>query len=151
MDTVMNYGSTNSAVFPKKEFREKISFSIGEIGTLELKVKNIEKAAEFYRDKLGITVLYADSKSAICDCNGIRFMLTKSDKHEDRAVLYLKVDDIHSTFIMLKNRDVDFYDFPKSVVNIPGYQLRLAFFHDIDNNLLSLMSENPVPAIARIA
>jgi predicted enzyme related to lactoylglutathione lyase len=138
-------------MFSKKEFREKISFSIGEIGALELKVKDIEKAAEFYRDKLGITVLHADSKSAICDCNGIRFMLTKSDKHDDRTVLYLKVDDIHSTYTMLKERDVDFYDFPKSVVNIPGYKLWLAFFRDIDNNLLSLMSENPVPAMARIA
>jgi predicted enzyme related to lactoylglutathione lyase len=136
------FSPVNSFVFPKKTFREKISFSVGEIGELELKVKNLKAALEFYQDKLGISVLDADSKSAMCDCNGMRFMLTKSNEHGSRAVLYLKVDDIQRTFDILKARGVEFYESPKPVVNIPGYMLWVAFFHDVDNNLLSLMSEN---------
>ena len=139
-----NFGPINSYVFPKKTFREKISFSVGEIGELELKVKNLRAAIEFYQDKLGISVLDADSKSAMCDCNGMRFMLTKSDQQGGRAVLYLKVDDIQLTFDILKARGVEFYDAPKSIVAIPGYSLWVAFFHDVDNNLLSLMSETAV-------
>jgi predicted enzyme related to lactoylglutathione lyase len=71
-------------------------------------------------------------------------MLTKSDKQGARSVLYLKVDDIQTTYTTLKERGVQFYDFPQSVVTIPGYRLWLAFFHDVDDNLLSLMSENMV-------
>jgi predicted enzyme related to lactoylglutathione lyase len=147
MENPMNFGVLNSFVFSKETNREKINFSIGEIGELELKVKNIEKAVEFYRNKLDSTVLYTDQKSAVCECNGVRFMLTKSDVREKSSVLYLKVDDIHATHSILKDRAVEFYDLPKSVVNIPGYKLWLALFHDIDNNLLVLMSENPVEVL----
>ena len=145
MDAFRSTGSINSVVFPKKPLGKKINFSIGEIGDLELKVKNIEKACEFYQEKLGITVINADSKSAMCDCNGMRFMLTKSEKYSARSVLYLKVDDIHATHALLTQRGIQFYDSPKSVVHIPGYELWQAFFRDLDNNLLSLISENLIP------
>jgi predicted enzyme related to lactoylglutathione lyase len=144
MDTQKNFGPINSYVFQKKTNRDKIRFNLGEIGDFELKVKNLKTAIAFYQDKLGITVLDTDSKSAVCDCNGTRFMLTKSDKPGARSVLYLKVDDIQRTYAILKERGVQFYDFPQPVVTIPGYMLWLAFFHDVDDNLLSLMSENMV-------
>jgi predicted enzyme related to lactoylglutathione lyase len=144
MDAQKNFGPINSYVFQKKTIRDKISFSLGEIGELELKVKNIKTATAFYQDKLGIAILDTDSKSAMCDCNGTRFMLTKSDMPGARSVLYLKVDDIQMAYTVLKERGVQFYDFPQPVVTIPGYMLWLAFFHDVDDNLLSLMSENMV-------
>ena len=144
MEAQKNFGPINSYVFQKKTMPEKIRFSLGEIGDFELKVKNLKTAITFYQDKLEITVLDVNSKSAVCDCFGTRFMLTKSDKQGARSVLYLKVDDIQTTYTPLKERGVQFYDFPQSVVTIPGYRLWLAFFHDVDDNLLSLMSENMV-------
>jgi methylmalonyl-CoA/ethylmalonyl-CoA epimerase len=133
----------NSIVFSKSEpKRDNIPFGIGEIGDIELEVKNIERASDFYKNKLGMSILYADSKSAICDCFGMRFLLTTKSRKANRAVMFLKVDEIHSAYKILKSRGVEFYDFPKTVVTLPVYTLWLAFFRDIDGNLLCLMKES---------
>jgi methylmalonyl-CoA/ethylmalonyl-CoA epimerase len=127
---------------------DHINFSLGEIGQVEVLVRDISRAAEFYTDKLGIQLLYSDKKSAVCDCNGIRLMLSKSDTDTSRSVIYFKVDDIHTAYTFLDDRGVKFVDSPKKVVNVPDYTLWLAFFHDVDNNLLALMSEQTVAAWA---
>jgi methylmalonyl-CoA/ethylmalonyl-CoA epimerase len=123
-----------------------INFSLGEIGQVEVVVRNVRRAVEFYTEKLGIHLLYSDNKSAVCDCNGSRLMLSKSDADASRSVIYFKVEDIHTAYTFLDDRGVKFIDSPKKVVNVPDYTLWLAFFHDVDNNLLALMSEQTVSA-----
>ena len=123
-----------------------INFSLGEIGQVEVMVRNVERAVEFYTEKLGIRLLYSDNKSAVCDCSGSRLMLSKSDADTSRSVIYFKVEDIHTACTFLDDRGVKFIDSPKKVVNVPDYTLWLAFFHDVDNNLLALMSEQTVSA-----
>jgi catechol 2,3-dioxygenase-like lactoylglutathione lyase family enzyme len=125
---------------------DSIHFSLGEIGQVEVKVRDVDSAVKFYEEKLGIRLLYSDAKSAVCDCNGIRLMLSKSDTDISRSVIYFKVDDIHSAYTFLDDRGVKFLDVPKKVVNVPDYTLWLAFFHDMDDNLLALMSEQTVSA-----
>jgi predicted enzyme related to lactoylglutathione lyase len=121
-----------------------IILSLGEIGQVEVLVRGLEQAIEFYKEKLGIELLYADAKSAVCNCNGTRLMLSKSDTDTSRSVIYFKVEDIHTAYTFLDDRGVKFVDAPKVVVSIPDYTLWLAFFHDMDNNLLALMSEQTV-------
>ena len=125
---------------------DPIKFSLGEIGQVEVLVRNLDRSVKFYSANLGIRLLYSDEKSAVCDCNGVRLMLSKSDIGISGSVLYFKVEDINSAYEFLCDRGVRFIGFPKIVANVPDYTLSLAFFNDLDNNLLALMSEQPVSA-----
>ena len=123
-----------------------IKFGLGEIGEIEVLVRNVELAVKFYSAKLGLHLLYSGDKSAVYDCNGVRLMLSKSDTGISGSVIYFKVEDINCAYEFLYDRGVKFIGSPKIVTNLPDYTLSLAFFYDLDNNLLALMSEQTVSA-----
>jgi hypothetical protein len=58
-------------------------------------------------------------------------------------VIYFKVDNIQSAFDMLSRRGVRFLGKPHLIAPMKDHDLWMAFLHDIDNNLLALMSEVP--------
>jgi predicted enzyme related to lactoylglutathione lyase len=121
---------------------DEISFSIGEIGQVEVQVKDLDRALAYYHGTLGIRILSSDSTAAICDCSGIRLMLKASRSDKNRSVIYFKVDDIFSVYTVLSERGVNFFDPPRVIAEAPEYKLLVSFFNDPDGNLLALMSEN---------
>jgi Glyoxalase/Bleomycin resistance protein/Dioxygenase superfamily. len=123
-----------------------IKFSLGEIGQVEVLVRNVELAVKFYSAKLGLHLLYSGDESAVYDCNGVRLMLSKSISGMSGSVIYFEVEDINCAYEFLCDRGVKFIGSPKIVANLPDYILSLAFFYDLDNNLLALMSEQTVNA-----
>ena len=121
-------------------------FSVGEIGQINVTVRDIEKGVRFYRDNLGIRLLHASARTALCECNGTRLLLSLADESQKqrRSVIYFKVDDIHAASNRLVENGVQVVALPKTVVEIPHYILWLAFFRDIDDNLLVLITEHVV-------
>jgi catechol 2,3-dioxygenase-like lactoylglutathione lyase family enzyme len=122
------------------------SLGLSQIGQIAVNVHQLPQAVEFYRDKLGLKLLFSAGNMAFFDCNGIRLMLSPPEKPEfnhPSSIIYFKVDDIQKYFETLSARGVSFVAKPHLVARMQTYDLWMGFFHDLDNNMLALMSEAP--------
>ena len=117
--------------------------AIGQIGTT---VSDVERAVGFYRDRLGMKLLFQVPNMAFFDCAGVRLMLSGSEKGETySSILYFKVADIQEMTEVLKGRGVLFEREPHLLASMPDHDLWMAFLRDPDRNVLALMSEVPRP------
>lgn len=120
------------------------SFGLSKIGQIAIPVKDIESAIEFYRDKLGMRFLFkAPSGLGFFDCGGVRLMLDEPAKANagNASILYFKVDDIHASHKSLTGHGVKFETEPHLIAKMPDHELWMAFFRDVDQNLLAIMCE----------
>lgn len=115
---------------------------ISRIGQIALTVADTPRAVAFYRDTLGLPLLFeAPPSLAFFDCGGVRLMLTPSEGEASSSVLYFPVDDIAQAAATLKSRGVTFESEPHLIAKMPGYDLWIGFFRDSEGNLLALMCE----------
>ena len=121
-------------------------FNLAQISQISVNVHDLERAAAFYRDTLGIKHLFTIPKMSFFDCGGLRLMLAIPEKPEfdhPSSILYFKVDNIQRSYEIMTARGVRFEGPPVLVAPMATYDLWMAFFRDSENNLLSLMSEVP--------
>ncbi len=118
-------------------------FGLSAIEQIAVNVHDVDRAVEFYGDKLGMKLLFSVPPNlAFFDCNGIRLMLSLPAKPEfDHAgsIIYFRVADIQQATRTLTERGVKFEEQPIFVADMGDYDLWLASFRDSDNNLLALM------------
>jgi catechol 2,3-dioxygenase-like lactoylglutathione lyase family enzyme len=119
------------------------TFGLGRIGQIALTISEVGRAVQFYRDSLGMRLLFQVPKMAFFDCDGIRLMLSLPEKAAEgsSSVIYYKVADIQRAFETLTSRGVAFEGPPHLIAKLPAHDLWMAFFRDPDRNLLALMSE----------
>ena len=123
---------------------DEVPFGLGQIGQVALRIHDLERTIEFYRDVLQMTSLFNTDSMAFFDCGGVRLMLSLPERPEfDRpgSVLYFKVEDIHATREALLKRGVEFVDEPHLIARLPDHELWMTFFKDPSDNVLALMSE----------
>jgi methylmalonyl-CoA/ethylmalonyl-CoA epimerase len=115
------------------------------IGQIAMNVRDLTRAVEFYRDRLGMRFLFqAPPSLAFFDCGGVRLMLGLPEGKEfdhPGSVLYFKVDDIDRAYADLKSRGVTFRGEPHLIAKLPDHELWMAFFDDSEGNVLALMHE----------
>ena len=120
-------------------------FGLSQIGQIAISVKDVDTAVAFYRDVLGLKLLFqAPPGLAFFDCGGVRLMLARPEKPEfdhPASTLYFKVADIQQATATLKSRGVRFEEDPHLIAKMPDHELWMAFFRDGEKNLLGLMSE----------
>jgi methylmalonyl-CoA/ethylmalonyl-CoA epimerase len=120
---------------------------IERIGQIALVVHDIDRAVAFYRDTLGLKLLFqAPPRMAFFDCAGVRLMLSPPDKPEfdhPSSILYFKVPHIQQAFQSMVSRGAAFEAEPHLVAKLETHDLWLALFKDPDGNFLALMSEVP--------
>jgi predicted enzyme related to lactoylglutathione lyase len=123
--------------------------SLTKIGQISVTVHDLDRAAAFYKDKLGVKHLFSvPPKMAFFDCDGIRLMLAipeRPDLDHPSSILYFKVQDIEETHRALEGRGVHFETKPMLVAPMATYDLWLAEFRDSENNVLALMCEKAKP------
>jgi methylmalonyl-CoA/ethylmalonyl-CoA epimerase len=123
------------------------SVGISRIGQIAINANDVDRAAQFYQDKLGLKLLFrAGPGLAFFDCGGVRLMLSRPSKPEfdhPGSILYFAVPDIHAAHTRMKESGVHFEDEPHLVAKMPDHDLWMVFFRDSENNLLGLMSEVP--------
>lgn len=121
------------------------NFGLARIGQIAVNAHDVDRAVAFYRDKLGMKLLFrAPPNLAFFDCDGIRLMLSPPAKPEfdhPSTIIYFKVDDIQEASRLLIERGVQFEEQPEFVANMGSYDLWIAAFRDSENNLLAMMSE----------
>lgn len=120
------------------------NFGLSAIGQIAVNAHDIDRATAFYRDKLGMKLLFTvPPKMAFFDCAGVRLMLSLPDRPEfdhPSSIIYFNVDDIQIASRTLAERGVTFEEQPAFVANMGTYDLWMAAFRDSENNLLAMMS-----------
>ena len=118
--------------------------SLNQIGQIAVNVADLEAAVSFYRDTLGMKLLFQVPGLAFFDCNGVRLLLDElAGWQYPSSILYYKVDDIQKSYQILAQQDIEFKQKPHLVAKMPDHELWMAFFEDPSSNLLALMSEIP--------
>jgi methylmalonyl-CoA/ethylmalonyl-CoA epimerase len=120
---------------------------IQSIGQIAIAVSDIEEATRFYRDVLGLNLLFeAPPGLAFFDCDGVRLMLTtKQGAEEDHktSVIYYRAPDIDAAVKALKQKGVSFVREPQMTAKMEDHELWIGFFRDPDNTLIGIMAEVP--------
>ena len=121
------------------------ALGLGAIGQISVNAHDIPRAVRFYRDALGMRLLFeAPPKMAFFDCGSVRLMLSLPETAEydhPGSVLYFRVDDIEQAYSAFRVRDVEFKDKPHLVARMPDHELWMTFFKDTEGNTLALMAE----------
>ena len=118
------------------------AFGLSTIGQIALTVTELERAIGFYRDVLGMKLLFQVPNLAFFACDSVRLMLSGAEKAtENSSVIYFKVPDIQTAHRTLVERGATFEREPQLVARMPDHELWMAFLRDPDRNLLAVMSE----------
>jgi len=118
--------------------------AIQRIHQVSIRISDIERAVRFYRDTLGLTLLFqAPPQLAFFDCGGVRLMLSPAEPEFDHqgSVLYFAVEDIKAAHTALAAGGATFRTEPHMVAKLPDREVWLADFLDSEGNVLALMSE----------
>ena len=120
------------------------AISLGTIGQISIMVKDLARATAFYRDTLGVKLLFEVPGLAFFDAGGVRLMLGKAEKPQfdhPASILYYKVDDIGGVHQALESRGVRIEHEPRLVAPMPDHDLWISFYKDSEDNYFALMSE----------
>lgn len=121
--------------------------SLDSIGQIHISVEDIDRAVAFYRDVLGMKLLFRVPRQhmAFFDCGGVRLYLGKPESPEFRSnpLIYYRVDSINEAYAALQSKGVEFENAPHMVHKTEEYELWMAGFRDPDQHHVILMSEVP--------
>ena len=114
---------------------------LGPIGQIAVAVKDVPRATGFYRDQLGLPFLFEAPGLAFFKCGDIMLMLSQPSSPEfdhPSAILYFQVENISAAYQALVGRGVAFIDAPHVVHRDSQMELWMAFFRDLDGNVLAI-------------
>ena len=117
---------------------------IQKIGQIGVSIKNMERAIEFYKEVLGLPLLFHTETMAFFDCNGQRLLLSLPEKEEfanSSSIIYFQVEDIKEAFEKLIEKGVSFIDQPHVVAKMGNTETWMTFFKDPEGNTHALMCE----------
>lgn len=118
--------------------------TIQNVGQIGIPVKDVNRAMNFYKEKLDLPLLFNTDTMAFFDCNGLRLMLTLPEKEKynhPSSVIYFQVHNIKNTFERLAAKEVTFIDEPHVVTKMGQTETWMVFFEDTEGNTHALMSE----------
>ena len=123
--------------------------NLSRIAQIAIAVTDLQRAAAFYRDVLGLQFLFqAPPGLAFFNVDGVRLMLGTAEpgaeKDHHTSVLYYQVEDIHASTNALKERGARFESEPHKVANLGKVDLWMSFCRDSEGNLIGILSEVPV-------
>jgi methylmalonyl-CoA/ethylmalonyl-CoA epimerase len=122
------------------------NIGITRLGQVAIHVQDLDRATVFYRDALGLPLLFTAGGMAFFDCGGVRLLLSRAEKPEfdhPSSILYFTVPDIGRAHRQLCDRGVRFDGAPHLIAPMPTHDLWMVFFHDSENNVMALISEVP--------
>lgn len=117
---------------------------IQNVGQIGVPVKDLNKAIHFYKEILGLTLLFNTDSMAFFDCNGLRLLVSLPEKEEfaySSSVIYFQVENINEVYENLISKEVVFIDKPHAVAKIGQTETWMTFFKDTEGNTHALMSE----------
>ncbi len=80
---------------------------IASIGQVAINTRDLPQAVAFYRDAVGLDVLFEAGSLAFFMCGDVRLMLSVAESPEfdhPSSIVYFRVDDIHAARAELADR-----------------------------------------------
>ncbi len=113
------------------------------LAQVALTVKDVSQAVPFYRDVLGLKLLFEQPKLAMFDAGSARLMLSglPQDENNPESVLYYSVDDMQHAWQELKGKGVEIVSEPRMVGKMDDREFHIAVIRDQDRRMVGLMSE----------
>ncbi len=123
-----------------------VNLGIQNIGQISIIVHDLQRATVFYRDTLGLPLLFTAPNLAFFDCGGVRLMLGPAETPEldhPSSILYFRVPDLTTAHQRLVDMGVQIVAPPRLIAPMPTYDLWMSAFRDSEGNIHQLMSEVP--------
>lgn len=120
---------------------------LGKIQQIALVQHDVDAAVPFYRDGLGLPLLFEISGMAFFDAGGVRLMLSKPSAPEvdhKNSILYFEVPDIQAAFAALAARGVPFDGDPHLVGKTATHEMWIAFCRDPEGNIIGVSEARPI-------
>jgi predicted enzyme related to lactoylglutathione lyase len=122
--------------------------ALGPVGQIHISVTDVDRSVAFYRDVLGIPMLFQvpTMPMAFFASGQVRLYLgvPESPDFTSRCVLYFTVEDIDAEYARLKDEHgLAFGGKPHVVHRDNGTELWMAFCRDPDGHQIGLMQERP--------
>lgn len=116
--------------------------TMGPLGQVSRKVKDITAARIWYGETLGLKHLYSFGDLAFFDLGGTRLFLSQDEKAGSESILYFRVPDIRAAHAELLARGIEFINAPHMIHrHEDGTEEWMAFFKDNDGRPLGIMSQ----------
>lgn len=111
-----------------------------------LTTRNIEKSRQFYRDTLGIPLLFEAGGMMFFDLVGMRLLIgTENIAGEPGgSILYIDAPDIDTLAPLLEAKGVRFLGPAQVVQRTATHEVKIRAFRDPDGNVLELMGNVPL-------
>ena len=119
---------------------------ISSIGQISIIAHDTSRATAFYRDVLGLPLLFTAGNMAFFDCGGVRLMLGPASSPEldhPSSILYFRVPDIKAAHRRLVEMGVKIEAPPRLIAPMKTHDLWMVGFRDSEGNIMQLMSEVP--------
>jgi len=120
------------------------TLEIKDIGQIAINCHDVKRATEFYREKLGLRMLYEFPGLAFFDCGGVRLMLTKPETAEldhPSSIIYYRVADIQQATRAIAEKGVAIENEPRMIARMPDHDLWLSNVRDTEGNIIAFMAE----------
>src|ERR1043166_6607893 len=92
------------------------------LGQIALNGQDPERATAFYRDVLGLPLLFQAGTLSFFTCGGVRLMLSRAEKPEfnhPSSILYFRVPDISAAHNKLRDSGVRMEGEPHLLAKMP--------------------------------
>lgn len=117
---------------------------VQKVGQIGVPVKDINRALDFYKETLELSLLFKTDSMAFFECDGLRLMLTLPEKDEfahSSSVIYFQVANIKDTYERLAGKGIMFIGEPHVVAKMGQTETWMVFFKDTEDNTHAFMSE----------
>ncbi len=115
------------------------------VGQVLIPVDDFDRGVAFYRDVLGLPLLFeAPPQMAFFQCGSVRLLvgvLPPGEPAQRGSAIYFQVPDIHLTFAELESKGVSFRARAHVVHRTETEEMWLSEFTDPDGNQLALMAQ----------
>ena len=125
---------------------EMKNMGITSIGQISIIAHDLPRATAFYRDVLGLPLVFTAGNTAFFDCGGVRLMLGPASAPEldhPSSILYFRVPDIEAAHRHLVEMRAKIEAPPRLIAPMKTYDLWMVGFRDSEGNVMQLMSEVP--------
>ena len=122
--------------------------ALGPVGQIHISVTDVDTSVAFYRDVLGIPLLFQvpGQPMAFFASGDVRLYLgvPESSEFASRCVLYFRVEDVDAEVARLTALGVQFRGEPQVAHRDGAHELWLAGLTDPDGHQVILMEERPL-------